>query len=140
QIQEGKLRDIVAIASSAVMIDNVAKVTYGSDAAQFNLTVTRIEVEKYFGKKIAIGYTIANVGKGNTIDAAQNTGIIVLNTADLLTLADIHYISLQTGGALIEAKDRQNYTSSSGRSEERRVGKECRCRWVRWREKQRRVE
>ncbi len=114
QIQEGKLRDVVAIAPSAVMIDNVAKVTYGSDAAQFNLTVTRTEVEKYFGKKIAIGYTIANVGKGNTIDAAQNTGIIVINTADLLTLADIHYISLQTGGALIEAKDRQNYTSSSG--------------------------
>lgn len=114
QVQEGKLTDIEVISASAIMIDNVAKVTYGSNVAQFNLTVTRTEIEKYFGKKIGIGYTLAYAGKDNIVDATQNTGIIVINTADLLTATDIHYVSLQTGGALIEAKDRLNYTSSSG--------------------------
>ncbi|MBE8721817.1 discoidin domain-containing protein [Sphingobacterium pedocola] len=114
QILEGKLTDVTAISSGAILIDNVAKVNYGSDLAQFQITVARTEVEKYFGKKIAIGYTIDNVGKDNSVDQMQNTGIIVINTSELLTADDIHYISLQTGGNTIEAKDRQNYSSSSG--------------------------
>ncbi|TJZ61837.1 discoidin domain-containing protein [Sphingobacterium olei] len=114
QIQEGKLTNVTAIASSSILIDNVAKVNYGSDVAQFEITVARTEVEKHFGKKIAIGYTIDNVGKENSVDQTQNTGIIVINTSELLTVDDIHYISLQTGGNIIEVKDRQNYSASSG--------------------------
>lgn len=114
QIQEGKLTGVTAISSSAILIDNVAEVSYGSDVAQFQITVARTEVEKYFGKKIGIGYTIDHAGKENTVDPTQNTGIIVINTTELLTADDIHYISLQTGGNIIEAKDRQNYSASSG--------------------------
>lgn len=113
-VEQGQLTDVTVVASSAVQIDNVAKVSYGSDVAQFSITVSRTEVERHYGKKVAIGYSLDQAGKANSIDPSQNTGIVVLNTLELLTPEDIHFISLQTGGNIIEARDRQNYSSSSG--------------------------
>lgn len=114
-IGQGELTDVVAINASAIIIDNVAKVSFGSDDAKFNITVARTEVEKYFGKKLAIGYTLQNAGKENTVDNSKNTGVIIIDTQELLTPEDIHYISFRTGGGgIIEAKNRQNYQSSSG--------------------------
>lgn len=113
-IQQGTLNEAIAIPSGAILIDNVAKVSYGADAAQFQITVSRTEVERYFGKKVAIGYSIDHAGKGNSIDQTQNTGIIVINTSELLSADDIHHISFQTGGNIIKARERQNYSSTSG--------------------------
>lgn len=114
-IDQGTLTDVAAISASAIIIDNVAKVSFGSDATTFNITVARTEVEKHFGKKLAIAYTLENAGKDNLIDISNNTGIITIDTRELLTPEDIHYISFRTGGGgIIEAKNRQNYQSSSG--------------------------
>ncbi|NQD69437.1 hypothetical protein HP439_01695 [Sphingobacterium shayense] len=114
QIKDGTLKDAVAISAAAIQIDNVAKVSYGSDAAVFKITISRTEVERYFGKKIAIGYTLDNATKDNQVDKDNDTGVILFNTSELLTDEDIHYISLQTGGNIVEVRDRQNYTSTSG--------------------------
>ncbi len=114
QIEEGKLTDAFAIAAAAIHIDNVAKVGYGSNVALFKITISRTEVEKYYGKNIAVGYTLDDATKDNVVDKNQNTGIIVFSTDELLTDEDIHYIALQTGGEIVAVGDRQNYTSASG--------------------------
>jgi len=111
---EGKLDNTIVISSSALQIDNVAKVDFGSDVAQFKITVARTEVERHFGKQIAIGYSLDDAGKNNVVNQEQKIGVIILNTNDFLTPEDIHYISFQTGGDIIQARDRQNYNSSSG--------------------------
>lgn len=114
QIAAGTLTDVSAISAAAIHIDNVAKVDYGSDRAVFKITISRTEVERYFGEDIAIGYTLANASKDNTVDKNNDTGVIVLSTNELLSNEDIHFISLQTGGEIINVSDRLNYTSASG--------------------------
>lgn len=113
-IEAGQLTDVSAIPAGAILIDNVASVKYGSDETQFNITVARTAVEQYFGKTVVIAYSIDDAGKGNNIDPAKSTGFITLNTVDLLAVEDLHYISFQTGGNIVQVKDRQNYVSSSG--------------------------
>lgn len=113
-IEAGELADVTALSAASIMIDNVAKFKFGSEAAQFNIVVARTEVEQHFGKKLAIGYSLQNAGKENLINNQQNTGIIIFDTREVLTAEDIHYISFRTGGAVIEARNRQNYESSSG--------------------------
>lgn len=114
QIAAGTLSDVFAISAAAIHIDNVAKVEYGSDRAVFKITISRTEVEKYFGEDIAIGYTLDNASKDNAVDKNNDTGVIVFKTSELLTDQDIHFISLQTGGEIINVSDRLNYTSASG--------------------------
>lgn len=113
-IESGELKDVVALSAGSIQIDNVAKVAYGSDFAEFMIRVTRTELEKYYGQKVAIGYSLDDATKNNLIDNTQKEGTIVINTQDLLTSEDIHYISLQNGGDIVEAQDRQNYSASSG--------------------------
>ena len=113
-IAEGKLTGVVALEAAAIMIDNVAKVQFGSDAAQFNIVIARTEVEKHFGEKLAVGYTIQDPGKGNQINSQESTGIIIIDTEEILSVEDIHYISFWSGGEVVEARNRQNYESSSG--------------------------
>lgn len=113
-IEAGTLTDVTAVSAAAILIDNVAKVKFGSDATQFNIVVARTEVEKHFGKKLAIGYSLQNPGKENFISSQESTGIIIIDTEEVLTIEDIHYISFSTGGGIIEARNRQNYESSSG--------------------------
>jgi hypothetical protein len=114
QLEAGTLKDVSAVSAAAVQIDNVAKVSYGSDVAEFRIAITRTEVERHFGKKIAIGYSLNDASKENNIDEKNSVGIVILNTAELLTVEDIHYLSFQTGGDIVTARDRQNYNSSSG--------------------------
>lgn len=104
----------IAIKPESIFLPNSTKVNFGADSAVFNVTITRTEVEKYFGKNIVIGYSITNAGKGNNIDKNNATGVLILKVNDLITESDIHFISLTNGaGAVLEAKNQVNYVSSS---------------------------
>lgn len=104
----------IAVKPESIFLPNSTKVNFGADSAVFNVTITRTEVEKYFGKNIVIGYSITNAGKGNNIDKNNATGVLILKVNDLITESDIHFISLTNGaGAILEAKNQVNYVSSS---------------------------
>lgn len=106
--------DYIAIKTESISFPNSTKVDFGADSTVFSAVITRTEVEKYYGEKIVLGFTISNAGKGNNIDKENDTGIIILNTTDLITPEDIHYISLTNGaGSILEAKNQINYESSS---------------------------
>src|SRR5690606_7045167 len=114
-IKSNKLgNDYIAIKTEAISLPNSAKVNFGADSAIFSTVITRTEIEKYYGKKVVLGYTISNAGKSNNIDKDNATGIIILNTTELITPEDIHYISLTNGaGMILEAKNQVNYESTS---------------------------
>lgn len=104
----------IAVKPESIFLPNSTKVNFGADSAVFNVTITRTEVEKYFGKNIVIGYSITNAGKGNNIDKNNAIGVLILKVNDLITESDIHFISLTNGaGAILEAKNQVNYVSSS---------------------------
>lgn len=106
--------DFIAVKPASVALPNSTKVDFGADSTVFSVTVTRTEVEKYFGKNIVIGYDITNAGKGNNIDQNNATGVLILKVDDLITESDIHFISLTNGaGTILEAKNQINYESSS---------------------------
>ncbi len=114
-IQSGELTAVVAVAPAAITVPNVVKVSYGADSASFEITISRTEVEKYFGKQLALAYSLNDPTKGNIINSSNRTGIIILDTKELLTTADIHYLSIRTGGGeVLQVKNRQNYESTSG--------------------------
>jgi len=104
----------IAIKAESIYLPNNTKVNFGADSTVFSLTITRTEIEKYFGKNVVVGYDITNAGKGNNIDKSNATGVIILKVNDLITESDIHYISLTNGaGEVLEAKNQINYESSS---------------------------
>lgn len=104
----------IAVKPESIFLPNSTKVNFGADSTVFSITITRTEVEKYFGKNIVIGYAITNAGKGNNIDTKNASGVLVLKVNDLITESDIHFISLTNGaGTVLEAKNQQNYESSS---------------------------
>lgn len=113
-IADGSLKNNISIDAGAIAIPNVVKVAYGADSAQFVMHISRTALEKYYGKTVAVGYTLTNAGKGNQINGKAHTGIIQLNTRDLLTDQDIHYLSTSNApGGILEAKNQKNYESSS---------------------------
>src|SRR5689334_13181136 len=61
--------------------------------------------------------------KSHPKDLKGNNDVLVLTRPDVI--ADIHREYLEAGADIIETN-----TFSSTRSEERRVGKECRSRWA----------
>lgn len=104
----------VAIRAESIFLPNSTKVNFGADSTVFSLTITRTEVEKYFGKNIVIGYSITNAGKGNNIDKNNAIGVLILKVNDLITQSDIHFLSLTNGaGEVLVAKNQMNYESSS---------------------------
>ncbi|MCT1529698.1 DUF1735 domain-containing protein [Sphingobacterium daejeonense] len=104
----------IAVKAESIYLPNSAKVNFGADSTVFTLTITRTEIEKYFGKNVVIGYDITNAGKGNAIDKNNATGVIILKVNDLITESDIHFLSLINGaGMVLEAKNQVNYESSS---------------------------
>lgn len=104
----------VAIRTETVNIPNSVKVDYGTDSTIFNLIVNRTEVERYFGKKIVIAYTLKSVSKGNSITQEGKSNVIVFNSEDVITSDDIHYLTLTNGGGeILELKNQRNYESSS---------------------------
>lgn len=114
-VEKNNLMDShVAIASEAILLSNSTKVDFGADSAVFDVIIGRTEVEKYYGQNIVIGYDLTNAGKGNQIDDAEATGILVLKVDELISESDIHYISVTNGaGEILEAKSQVNYESSS---------------------------
>lgn len=114
QLIEGNvLTNTAALPSNAVELPNVVKISYGASIATFDVSISVTAIEKFYGQSIAFAFKLVDPGKGNQIGSG-GSGLIVLNTEDLLSESEIHYVSFTTGGGeIIEARNRQNYTVTS---------------------------
>ncbi|WP_051960113.1 DUF1735 domain-containing protein [Sphingobacterium sp. ML3W] len=111
-IKAGVLKDVVALPNNAFTFPNVVKFQYGTDTASFELTISRTEIERIYGKSFALSYKLTNPGKGNNI-GPNNSVIVTLDSKDLLDDTDIHYLSIvNTPADIILASNHENYDAS----------------------------
>ena len=114
-IATGALQNTVAAASSAVILPSVVNVSYGADSATGIATIKLSEVEANYGKNVAFMIRLMNPGKGNKIDAAKSTCLVVINSTDLMSADDLHTLSISNGGGgILNVDFQQNYVSNSG--------------------------
>lgn len=112
-IADNVLTGTAALPANAVELPNVVKVAYGASTASFEVSISVTAIEKYYGQAIAFAFNLVDPGKGNHI-GSEGSGVVVLNTEDLLNESEIHYVSFTNGGGeVIEARNRQNYTVTS---------------------------
>ncbi|MDQ1152715.1 discoidin domain-containing protein [Sphingobacterium zeae] len=114
-IQSGTLKEVVTLPNSAFSFPNIVKFQYGADTTSFLLTISRTEIERVYGKKFALSYKLSNPGKGNQLGNPSSV-IVTMDSKNLLTATDIHYLSITNSpGNIILASDHNNYnTTPSG--------------------------
>ncbi len=114
-IASGALQNTVVATSSAVFLPSVVNVAYGTDSATGIATVKLSEVEANYGKNVAFMIRLINPGKGNKIDEAKSTCLVVIKSTELMSADDLHTLSISNGGGGILNVDFQhNYTSNPG--------------------------
>ncbi|QEC54002.1 F5/8 type C domain-containing protein [Anseongella ginsenosidimutans] len=111
-IAGGDLENTVALGGDDLVVPTHLKVPYGVESAVLEVQIGRTILERSFGKQVAFALRLMDPGKGNTI--GKTTGLIVLNTADILTQEDLHYVSFENGGGgQLVVGNRQNYVVTS---------------------------
>src|SRR3569833_60979 len=114
-IANGALQNTVAASSGAVFLPSVVNVAYGTDSATGIATVKLSEVEAAYGKNVAFVIRLSNPGKGNKVDPAASTCLVVINTTNLMEADDLHTLSFANGGGgILNVEFQKNYTANSG--------------------------
>ncbi|EDM35576.1 alpha-1,2-mannosidase, putative [Pedobacter sp. BAL39] len=114
-IENGTLENTVMLAPGTYEFPNVLKVAYGVRKHAFKAAVNINAMERNFGKKVAFALTLNRPSKGNTIVATKETFVVVLDTREILSLEDIHYISFQSGtNGVYQVPSAKNYNVTSG--------------------------
>lgn len=112
--EEGVGDTHVALTSGSVTIPSSVKVAYGADSAAFSMAINRTEIEKHYGKKIVVGYSLTTASKNNIVDAEAQSHLVIFDSFDVIEEEDIHYLRLTNGaGGILELKNQRNYESTS---------------------------
>lgn len=93
-IANNTLQNTVLMPSSYLDYPSVINVEYGTDSATVFVGFKLTGIEKYYSKNVAIAFRLINPEKGNTIDPVQNTFVVVIDTKDVTTLEEVHYLSI----------------------------------------------
>jgi len=114
-ITNGTLQNTVVAAAGSVFLPSVVNVSYGTDSATGTATIKLSELERNYGKNVAFMIRLTNPGKGNEIDPAKSTYLVVINTAELMGPDDLHTLSISNGGGgILNVEFQKNYTSNPG--------------------------
>lgn len=113
-INNGTLVNTVALSSASIEYPSTINVDYGAETADVQLGIKLSAMERSFGKKVAVAFKITSAGKSNEINSAKSTVVIVLNTADILKIEDIHYLSIaKYGGTISKIEQGGDYAITS---------------------------
>ncbi|MBE9583622.1 hypothetical protein IM792_04105 [Mucilaginibacter sp. JRF] len=111
-ISNGTLTNTIVMPAGAVDYPSVINVPYGATSAVGEAVVRLNVLEKNYGKDIAFAFKLSEPGKGNQI-SAQNSNILVIMDSDaLIKESDIHYISIQNGGGILDVDFQKNYSKT----------------------------
>lgn len=100
-IDEQTILDAVLLDESYYQLPKAADVRFGLDTFPVMLDVNMQAVEKYYGKKLLLAVQLNSAGKQNVLPAAGRTAIVVINTAELITADELHYLSFTEAGYLL---------------------------------------
>jgi hypothetical protein len=68
-------------------------IPYGVSSFEFNVTVNRSFLEKYYGDNFAFIIKLSDPSKGNSIDQANNSLLLVIKSGQVIEGNSVHYIS-----------------------------------------------
>ena len=104
----------VVLPTGSITIPSSVKVAYGADSAAFSMAINRTEIEKHYGKKIIVGYSLTTASKDNAVDTKAQSHLLIFDSFDVIEEEDIHYLRLTNGaGGILELKNQKNYESTS---------------------------
>lgn len=113
RLASNALDDAVIVSYADVIIPNAVSIQFGAKEAYFLVKISRTALERGYGKKAVLGYTLKNPGKGNVVDATQY-GVVEIQVNDIITLQEMHYLSIfNPDGRIINAANRRNYSSTA---------------------------
>lgn len=111
-VDNGTLENTVVLDGDALLVPSHLEIPYGVESAVLDVEISRTILERSFGKQVAFALRLIQPGKGNKIGIP--TGVIVLNTSDILQEDDLHYVSFENGGGgQLVVGNRQNYVVTS---------------------------
>ncbi len=114
-IASGSLQNTVGIPVNQITAPSVVVVPFGADSSTFTISINLGFAERNFGKNMAFAYRLLNASKGNELDPSGSSGVVILNTVDILDPSDIRYLSITNGGGeILDVRNRQNYQVRSG--------------------------
>lgn len=113
-IEQGQLANTSILEAGSYQLPNVVQIPFGAKEATFSVPINITVLERVFGKQVALGIKLTNPSKGNVTDLANDITTLLLETDKVLNLEDIHYLSFQKAGELIEVANKQNYVVNSG--------------------------
>ncbi len=112
-LSSNMLDDAVIVSYSDVIIPNAVSIEFGAEEAYFLVKIARTAIERGYGKKAVLGYTLKNPGKGNFVDTTQY-GVVEVEVKDIISLEEMHYLSIfNADGRIITAANRRNYSSTA---------------------------
>jgi len=114
-IANGKLdADVMLLPAGSYQFPNVVGIPYGVKKNTFKVEININTIEKNYGKKVAFAVKLRTPSKGNYVEAAKETFIVVLDTKTLLSLEDIRYVSFESGtNGRYSVPDGKNYRVTS---------------------------
>lgn len=86
------------------------EIRYGIDTGSFVLLVNMTTIEKYYGKNLAVAFTLSNPTKNNTLDSAKKTAIVMINTSQIITPQEIHYVYFTNAGSQLMVSNDTTYS------------------------------
>lgn len=113
-IEQGQLTNTLVLQTGSYQLPNVVQIPFGAKEASFSVPINITALERVYGKNVALGIKLSNPSKGNLTDQEHDITTLLLETDKVLNLEDIHYLSFQKGGELLEIANKQNYTVNSG--------------------------
>lgn len=115
-IANGTLKDVAMLPTGTFNFPSVISVPYGVNKTTFKVALSINIIEKNYGKKIAFAIKLATPSKGNLVDNAKETFIVVIDTKTILSETDIHYLTIESGvdgRLLVPSATARNYNVTS---------------------------
>lgn len=103
----------VALETGEYTLPPVVNIEYGVKSVTFDLIISRTFLERQYGKEVVLAVKMSGPSKGNTIDAAKNTSIIIIDTDAAIASDAVHYIEFESAGQPVMIPDGDNYTLGS---------------------------
>jgi hypothetical protein len=89
----------VAVPASSFNILGTAQVPIGVTSYSVNLIISRTFIEVNYGKNIAVAVQVSNPAKDNAVVETQNTVVVLVKTADVMSATSVHDIYVGAPGA-----------------------------------------
>lgn len=100
-IAEKKLANTVALPEGTYSFPATQDVRFGAKEFTFNIECSSADIERFYGKKLAIALNIAATSKNTPIEGGKQTVIVVIDTDKIIPASEVHKVFFADYGKLL---------------------------------------